>query len=139
MSRSAQPHFPICWSPRSSSYFNRDGCTRLSHHDMATRNRGRSSLLGFLRPRLEVSVKLVTFVRREMGEALARDFAHQRVLELAATRRHALGHQRLELGAGIAAGDDQVRSVAGMTLELGTMAFGAGHRRDVAADPIVRP
>ena len=54
-------------------------------------------LVRLLRARLEVSVERIAFVRCEMGEAFARDFAHQRVLELAAARRDALGHQRFEL------------------------------------------
>jgi hypothetical protein len=65
---------------------------------------------------------------------------HQRV-QLAPAGRNAARDQLLELGARIAGGNHQVGCLALLSLialEPGAVAFGASHRGDVAAKPILR-
>src|SRR4051795_9016860 len=112
---------------------------RCAHAASGSRCRRKSKLVLLLGAGMEISVERVPLVWGEMGEALACDLAHQRVLELAPARGDTLRHQRLELGARVATDDNEVRRLAWLTaLQFRPVAFGAGKAGDVAAKRICR-
>src|SRR3954449_4189921 len=99
-----------------------------------------ASATELLRARLEVSVKLVDLRIGHVAEIIASDVAHD--LELAAARRHARAHQRLEGRRVVRAGDRQIRRIQARldfaAAEGGPVAFRAVRRGHVTSARILR-
>src|SRR5207245_7715484 len=98
-----------------------------------------ASATELLRPRLEVSVKLVDLRIGHVAEIIASDVAHD--VELAAARRHSSAHQSLERPRIVRTGDRQIRRIETRfdfaAAEGRPVAFGAIRRGHVPSASIL--